>query len=155
MLKFGLKQYIPLAAILSFATVASAATAYINQVGYRPGDAKEIALVDGNGNVEITDANGTTVLTATPSTASNWAPSGQSVQLGDISDLKIAGTYSIKVGGQVVRSDLKVSEKTYEDVVKASLVETCCWPYQCQRATSQFYRRIWNNQFDKGLVRCR
>lgn len=130
MLKFGLKQYIPLAAILSFATVASAATAYINQVGYRPGDAKEIALVDGNGNVEITDANGTTVLTATPSTASNWAPSGQSVQLVDISDLKIAGTYSIKVGGQVVRSDLKVSEKTYEDVVKASLK----W-YYYQRAS--------------------
>ena len=130
MLKFGLKQYIPLAAILSFATVASAATAYINQVGYRPGDAKEFALVDGSGNVEITDANGTTVLTATPSTASNWAPSGQNVQLVDFSELNVPGTYTIKVGGQVVRSDLKVADKTYEDVVKASLK----W-YYYQRAS--------------------
>jgi endoglucanase len=132
MLKFGLKQYIPLAAILSFATVASAATAYINQVGYRPGEAKEFALVDGNGNVEIADASGATVLTATPSEASSWQPSGQNVQLVDISELNAPGTYSIKVGGQVLRSDLKVANKTYEDVIKASLK----W-YYYQRASME------------------
>ena len=123
MLKFGI-------AMLSLATVASAATAYINQVGYRPGDAKEFALVDGNGSVEIVDASGQTVLTATPSAASMWEPSGQNVQLVNFSDLKTPGTYSIKVGGQVVRSDLKIAEKPYQDVAKASLK----W-YYYQRAS--------------------
>ena len=47
MIKFGLKQYIPIASLslLSFATASSAATAYINQVGYRTGDVKEFALL--------------------------------------------------------------------------------------------------------------
>lgn len=128
MLKFGLKQYA--AITLSLAAAASAATAYINQVGYRTGDTKEFALVDGSGTVEIVDGSGTTVLTATPSAASNWAPSGQSVQLVDFSDLKTPGTYSIKVGGQVVRNDLKIADSPFEDVTKASLK----W-YYYQRAS--------------------
>ena len=128
MLKFGLKQYVGV--ILSLTSMTFAATAYINQIGYRVGDTKEFALVDGNGNVEIANASGTTVLTATPSAASNWQPSGQNVQLVDISELNTPGTYSIKVGGQVVRQDLKISGSTYEDVVKASLK----W-YYYQRAS--------------------
>ena len=128
MLKLGLKQYA--AVTLSLATAASAATAYINQVGYRTADTKEFALVDGSGPVEIVDGSGTTVLTATPSAASNWSPSGQSVQLVDFSDLKTPGTYSIKVGGQVVRNDLKIADKPFEDVAKASLK----W-YYYQRAS--------------------
>lgn len=128
MLKFGLKQYVGV--ILSLTSMTFAATAYINQIGFRVGDTKEFALVDGNGNVEIANASGTTVLTATPSAASNWQPSGQNVQLVDISELNTPGTYSIKVGGQVVRQDLKISGSTYEDVVKASLK----W-YYYQRAS--------------------
>lgn len=128
MLRFGLKQYA--AITLSLAAAASAATAYINQVGYRTGDTKEFALVDGSGTVEIVDGSGTTVLTPTPSAASNWAPSGQSVQLVDFSDLKTPGTYSIKVGGQVVRNDLKIADSPFEDVTKASLK----W-YYYQRAS--------------------
>ncbi len=128
MLRFGLKQYA--AITLSLSAAASAATAYINQVGYRTGDTKEFALVDGSGTVEIVDGSGTTVLTATPSAASNWAPSGQSVQLVDFSDLKTPGTYSIKVGGQVVRNDLKIADSPFEDVTKASLK----W-YYYQRAS--------------------
>ena len=140
MLKFGLKQYIPLA-VAVFTTVASAATAYINQVGYRPGDTKEFALVDGNGNVEIADASGTTVLTVTPSAASMWAPSGQNVQLVDFSELNVPGTYSIKVGGQVLRSDLKIADRTFEEVTKASIK----W-YYYQRASmelEQAYAGKW------------
>ena len=132
MLKFGLKQYIPLAAALSLATAASAATAYINQVGYRTGDTKEFALVDAGGDVEIADASGATVLTVTPSAASMWEPSGQNVQLVDFSELKTPGTYSIKVGGQVLRSDLNISDKTFEEVTKASLK----W-YYYQRASME------------------
>ena len=140
MLKFGLKQYIPLA-VAVFTTMASAATAYINQVGYRPGDTKEFALVDGNGNVEIADASGTTVLTVTPSAASMWAPSGQNVQLVDFSELNVPGTYSIKVGGQVLRSDLKIADRTFEEVTKASIK----W-YYYQRASmelEQAYAGKW------------
>lgn len=131
MLNFGLKQYVPMTlALLSLSTAAFSATAYINQVGYRTGDVKEFALTDGNGNVEIADASGQTVLTVTPKEASYWEASGQSVQLVDFSELKTPGTYSIKVGGQVVRSDLKVANKIYEDVLKASLK----W-YYYQRAS--------------------
>ena len=122
MVKFGLKQYIPFAvALLSLTTAANAATAYINQIGYRPGDVKEFTLAEGSGDVEIANASGQTVLTVTPSVASYWDESGQNVQLVDFSELKDAGTYTIKVGGQTLRSDLKIAGKTYEDVVKASL----------------------------------
>ena len=128
MLKFGLKQYAAVA--LSLATAASAATAFINQIGYRVDDVKEFTLLDGNGSVEIADANGKTVLTVTPTAASSWAPSGQNVQRVDFSELNTEGTYSIKVGGQVLRSDLKILGKAYEDVTKASLK----W-YYYQRAS--------------------
>ena len=135
MLKFGI-------AMLSLATVASAATAYINQVGYRPGDSKEFALTDANGSVEITDASGTTVFTATPSAASNWSASGQNVQLVDFSDLNTPGTYKIKVGGQELRQDLKIAANTYVDVVKASLK----WYYyqRASMALEETYAGQWN-----------
>ena len=128
MLKFGLKQYA--AVVLSLTSAAFAATAYINQIGYRVGDTKEFTLADGNGDVEIVDASGATVLKVTPSAASNWEPSGQNVQLVDFSELNVPGTYSIKVGGQELRKDLKIAANTYEDVTKASLK----W-YYYQRAS--------------------
>ena len=130
-LTFGLKQYIPFAAtVLSLATVASAATAYINQIGYRPADPKEFALVDGTGDIEIVNAAGQTVLQVTPKASSYWAPSTQNVQLVDFTALTVPGTYSIKQGGQVLRSDLKIADKTFEDVAKAALK----W-YYYQRAS--------------------
>ena len=114
-------KFIALSAIVSAGVPAVfAAQAYINQVGYRPADPKEFALVDASGNVEIQDASGKTVLTVTPKAASNWAPSGQNVQLVDFSELKAAGTYSVKVGGNTLRQDLKVSDKIFEAVFKAA-----------------------------------
>ena len=62
---------------------AFAANAYINQIGFRPADSKEFALVGANGNVEIQDASGKTVLTVTPKEATYWDASGQNVQLVD------------------------------------------------------------------------
>ena len=130
---FGLKQYIPLAAaVLSFATAATAATAYINQIGYRTTDPKEFTLFQGSGDIEIVDAAGQTVLQVTPKAASHWNPSGQDVQLVDFSELKAPGVYSIKQGGQVLRSDLKVADKPFEDVAKAALK----W-YYYQRASME------------------
>ena len=131
MKKFGLKQYIPLAiSLMTFATSSFAATAYINQIGYRTTDPKEFALVDGSGDIEILDAAGQSVLKVTPKAASVWAPSGQNVQLVDISALTVPGTYSIVQGGQVLRNDLKIADKVFEDVAKASLK----W-YYYQRAS--------------------
>ncbi len=131
--RFGLKQFVPFAlSLLTAESAAFAATAYINQIGYRPGDVKELALVDGSGDVEFVNAAGQTVLKATPKAASNWDASGQNVQLVDFSDLKTPGTYSIKQGGNVLRSDLKIADKAYEDVVKASLK----W-YYYQRASME------------------
>ena len=131
MSKFGLKQHISIAvAAFSLASSAFAATAFINQVGYRTTDPKEFTLFEGSGDVEIVDAAGQTVLKVTPKAASEWKPSGQSVQLVDFSELKTAGTYSIKQGGQVLRSDLKISDKPFEDVAKAALK----W-YYYQRAS--------------------
>ena len=110
---------------MAFAAIVAvpsfAATAYINQIGYRTGDFKEFALVDGSGDVEIVNAAGQTVLKVTPKAASYWDASGQNVQLVDFSDVKAAGTYSIKMGGQTLRSDLKILDKAYEDVAKASI----------------------------------
>ncbi|MDY6283699.1 MAG: glycoside hydrolase family 9 protein [Fibrobacter sp.] len=129
--KFGLKQYIPFAiSLFTFSSASFAATAYINQIGYRTEDSKEFALVDGYGDVEIADANGTTVLTVTPSAATTWNASGQNVQLVDFSELKTPGSYSIKVGGQVIRSDLNVLDAPFVEVTKASLK----W-YYYQRAS--------------------
>ena len=140
--KFGLKQYVPFAiTLLSMASASFAATAYINQIGYRTGDAKEFTLFEGSGDVEIVDASGTTVLTVTPSAATTWTPSGQSVQLVDFSDLKTPGTYSIQVGGQVLRSDLKVLDAPFVDVAKASLK----WYYyqRASMALDETYAGTW------------
>ena len=103
------------------AAPAFAATAYINQIGYRPGDFKEFALVDANGNVDFVNAAGQVVLSVTPKAASYWDASGQNVQLVDFSKLSEAGTYSIKVNGNVLRSDLVVKSQTFEEIVKASI----------------------------------
>ena len=97
-----------------------AANAYINQVGFRPADSKEFALVGGNGDVEIVNTSGQTALKVTPKAASFWDASGQNVQLVDFSELKAPGTYSIKVGGNVLRSDLVVKEEPFKDVFKAA-----------------------------------
>ena len=103
------------------AAPAFAATAYINQIGYRPGDFKELALVDANGSVDFVNAAGQVVLSVTPKAASYWDASGQNVQLVDFSKLAEAGKYSIKVNGNVLRSDLVVKSQTYEEIVKASI----------------------------------
>ncbi len=131
MFRFGLKQHISIAvAAFSLVSSAFAATAYINQVGYRTTDPKEFTLFEGSGDVEIVDAAGQTVLKVTPKAASHWNPSDQDVQLVDFSALTTPGTYSIKQGGQVLRSDLKISDKPFEDVAKAALK----W-YYYQRAS--------------------
>ncbi len=140
--RFGLKQFVPFAiSALTFASAAFGATAFINQIGYRPSDEKDFVLLDANGSVEIVDQAGQTVLTATPSAASYWDPSGQNVQLVDISSLKTAGTYSVKVGGQVLRNDLKVADKTYEEITKAALK----WFYyqRASMALDQTYAGQW------------
>lgn len=120
------KDYIPsvlkaLGVVGIFATTSFGATAYINQVGYRTNGDKEFALVDGAGEVQILDVSGNVVLVATPKAASNYAPSGQNVQLVDFSDLTTPGTYSISLNGNLLRSDLKVANKPFEDIAKASL----------------------------------
>ena len=104
-----------------FAPAVLAANAYINQVGFRPSDPKQFALVGASGNVEIVNASGQTVLTVTPGAASYWDASGQNVQLVDFSNLKAEGKYSIRVGGQVLRQDLVVKENTFADVYKAAI----------------------------------
>ena len=112
---------IALFAIVAAGTSAVfAANAYINQVGYRPADPKEFALVGGNGDVEFVNAAGQTALKVTPKQASYWDASGQNVQLVDFSDLKAAGTYSVKVGGSVLRQDLKIADRTFDSVFKAA-----------------------------------
>ena len=116
------KKAIKSIALAAIVVVPSfAATAYINQIGYRSGDFKEFALVGGNGDVEIVNAAGQTVLKVTPGAASYWNASGQNVQLVDFSEVKAAGTYSIKQGGQTLRSDLKIADRAYEEVAKASI----------------------------------
>ncbi|MCR5028488.1 MAG: glycoside hydrolase family 9 protein [Fibrobacter sp.] len=107
--------------ILALAGLSCAATAYINQIGYHPDDFKELTLFEGSGNVEFVDETGKTVLSVTPSAATTWAGSGQSVQLVDFSELKTPGTYSIKVNGQEVRKDLKIQDKAFDAVTKGLL----------------------------------
>ena len=104
--------------------------AYINQVGYRPDDVKMFTLSGSSGNVEILDKDNKVVLTVTPSEASTWQPAGMNVRQVDFTKLDKAGTYKIKAGGVVLREDLKILEKTYEDVVKKALK----W-YYYQRAS--------------------
>ena len=108
------------ATVAAGVSTAFAANAYINQVGYRPSDPKQFSLVGASGNVEIVNASGQTALSVTPGAASYWDASGQNVQLVDFSELKTAGKYSIKVGGQVLRQDLVVKDNTFEDVLKAA-----------------------------------
>ena len=116
----SLRKYIfPLSLILL--SEGFAATAYINQIGYRTSDIKELTLFEGSGNVDFVNEKGEVAYTATPMEASIWSPSGQSVQRVDFSELQTPGTYTIKVNGQEIRGDLKITDNTYEDVMKASI----------------------------------
>lgn len=140
--KFGLKQFAPLAiSALTLASTAFGANAYINQIGYRSNDAKEFTVQDVSGPVEIVDAAGSIVMTATPSASALWVPSSQNVSLVDFSDLKTPGVYSIRVGGQVLRNDLKIADNTFEDVTKAALK----WFYyqRASMALEQTYAGQW------------
>ena len=114
---FSVKRCAPIS-VASLLAVSSAfgATAFINQIGYRSNDAKEFTIADASGAVKILDASGQVVLSAVPSEVSYWAPSGQNVQRVDFSELKQPGTYSIQIGGQIVRSDLKIVDDTFEEV---------------------------------------
>jgi endoglucanase len=115
-------KLIALSAIVAAgASAAFAANAYINQVGYRPADPKEFALVGGNNDVEFVNASGQTALKVTPKAASYWDASGQNVQLVDFSELKTPGTYSVKVGGNALRQDLKIADNTFESVFKGAV----------------------------------
>ena len=98
-----------------------AAIAYINQIGYRPSDIKELTLFEGSGDVEFVNEKGEVAYTATPMAESYWSPSGQNVQRVDFSDLRTPGLYSLKVGGETIRADLKIVDDTYENLVKASI----------------------------------
>jgi len=107
---------------LAATSFSLAATAYINQIGYRTGDVKELTLFEGNGaKVDFVDQSGQTVLSVTPGAANTWNGSGQSVQLVDFSELKTPGTYSVVVNGQKLRSDVKISDTPYEEVMKGTL----------------------------------
>ena len=107
--------------ILALAGISCAATAYINQIGYHPGDFKELTLFEGSGNVDFVDESGKTVLSVTPSAAATWDGSGQSVQLVDFSELKTPGTYTVKVNGQDIRKDVKIADKAFNGVTKGLL----------------------------------
>ena len=107
--------------ILALAGISCAATAYINQIGYHPGDFKELTLFEGSGNVEFVDESGKTVLSVTPSAAATWDGSGQSVQLVDFSELTTPGKYTVKVNGQEVRKDVKIEDKAFDAVTKGIL----------------------------------
>ena len=107
---------------LAATSFSLAATAYINQIGYRTNDVKELTLFEGNAaQVDFVDAGGQTVYSAKPASAMTWGPSGQSVQLVDFSPLTTPGTYTLKINGQNVRSDIKISDNPYEEVMKATL----------------------------------
>ena len=96
---------------LAATSFSLAATAYINQIGYRTNDVKELTLFEGNASqVEFVDASGQTVLSVTPGEAKTWNGSNQSVQLVDFSELKTPGKYSVKVNGQNLRSDITISD---------------------------------------------
>ena len=116
----NIKRVALFATVAAGASVAFAANAYINQVGFRPADPKELALVGGNGDVEFVNASGQMALKVTPKAASYWDASGQNVQLVDFSELKTPGTYTIKVGGSALRQDLKIADNTFEAVFKAA-----------------------------------
>ena len=141
-LKFGLKQFAPLAiSALAFASTAFGATAFINQIGYRTSDAKEFTVEDAYGPVEIVNQAGQTVLMVNPGEASSWDAYDKKVSQVDFSELRIPGTYSVKIGGQVVRDDLKIVDNTFESVVKASLK----WYYyqRASMAIQQPYADQW------------
>lgn len=112
-----------LSAILTLTPAVFAGTAFINQVGYRPSDAKELALVEGTADKVdfVNNETGAVVFSAIPTESSYWAPSGDAVRRVDFSDLRTEGVYSVVQGGTVLRSDLKIAEKTYEELTKASL----------------------------------
>ena len=114
-------KHLALPVVLLSLSQGFAATAFINQIGYRTSDIKELTLLEGTGDVEFVNEKGEVAYTATPMNSLYWAPSGQSVQRVDFTELKTPGIYSVKVGGITLRSDLVITDNTYEALTKASI----------------------------------
>ncbi len=94
-----------------------------NQVGFRTSDFKEMAIVEGTDEpLEFLDESGEVTYTVTPTkTAKTWGSSGQKIMLVDFTDLKTAGTYTVRQGNVTSGKVLTIVDDPYSDLLNASL----------------------------------
>jgi endoglucanase len=97
-------------------------TVYASQIGFQKDGFKELVVEYGSGDpIKFVDESGKVALTVPLSELSDYVPSGQWLNLADFSELTTEGSYTVLQGSDTIYRNLVVGEKTYEELLKASL----------------------------------
>lgn len=92
-----------------------------NQVGYFTSGPKLVLLDDQYEEILIKDLDGKLVLRVFADSAKFWEPSGDTVRRADFSWLNSKGTFLLEIPGCDVRYQITVSDKPYDEVVRAAI----------------------------------
>src|SRR5210317_7544 len=103
----------------------------INQIGYYPGSIKQFAVVDTEAALfEVVDQNGKVVFEGKLEDNGKWETSGEEVLMGDFSDLKKEGKFTILVDKKLVSYPFEIKKGVYGEALKAAIKS-----YYFQRAS--------------------
>lgn len=99
---------------------------HINQLGYRPEDRKLLFVAGGGGSFEIVDEAEVVVLCGDFVGPHDDDASGDEVYVGDFSELRSPGTFTIHVPGVGSSLPFRIAEQVYGEVHQALLSCRTC-----------------------------
>lgn len=103
----------------------------INQIGYYPHSVKQFILADSTGEkFEILNQEKEIVFSGKLVNNGKWQASGEEVMMGDFSNFKDAGKYTITIDDNIESFPFEIKENLYEEALKASIKS-----YYFQRAS--------------------
>ena len=125
-----------------------------NQLGYNPHRVKQFVTVNNSSTTFTILDHSTQVVFSGPLTSKGtWAASGETVKMGDFSELSDTGTYTIKLSDNTTTSNFKISENLYQKAIVAS---TKAFYYQrASMSLEAKYAGTWAREgghFDKSCV---
>jgi len=124
-------------------TMPPAATLRFTRFGFYTNGAKRIVVLGASSDsFQIKNSGGTELLTGKLSSASTWAPSGETVRIADLSSIKTNGVYTVYCGKEpAAGGSVTIAANPLQDLGKAALKA-----YYYQRASTSLtaaYAGTW------------
>ena len=111
----------------------------ITQLGYHPDSVKQFVLADRNGtSFEIVAENGVVVFKGKLQDLGIWVASGETVLLGDFSELTEEGEYRVLVDNSLLSYPFEIKKNLYTNPLNAAIKS-----YYFQRASMPIEKKIW------------